>query len=113
MPFVLNDKKTYRFPCTVKRPNETTGKWEAFEFSCEFNRRSRPEIEAIFKAGAPNDAEIVATEFVGWAGVKQPDGSDLEVNDSNRVVLLAEPFVQAAIVRAWLESAVTGPQKNS
>lgn len=110
--FVLSNKTTYRFAVTVRRPNDATGKWEAFEFIAEFKRRSRPEIEAMIEKGLPKDAELVASEFLGWSDVKQPDGSLLEVNDANRTALLAEPGVQASIVRAWLESAITGPAKN-
>jgi hypothetical protein len=110
--FVLSGKPTYRFRVEVKRPNDATGKWETFDFIAEFKRRSRPELEEMIRKGLPGDAEVVASEFVGWSGVKQPDGTDLEVTDANRTVLLAEPMVQAAIVRAWLESAVTGPAKN-
>lgn len=110
--FMLSDKPTYRFKVEVKRPNDATGKWEAFDFLGEFKRRARPELETMLKTGLPSDAELLATEFVGWSGVKQPDGSDLDVSETNRTALLAEPYVQAAIVRAWLESAVTGPSKN-
>ena len=110
--FVLSDKPTYRFKVEVKRPDDATGKWQTFDFLGEFKRRSRPELEEMIKKGFPSDAEIVASEFAGWSDVKQPDGSALEVNEANRTVLLAQPYVQSAIVRAWLESAVTGPAKN-
>jgi|CXWL01.1.fsa_nt_gi hypothetical protein len=109
--FVLSNKPTYKFKVVVKRPSEA-GAWESIDFTAEFKRRSRPEIEAMVAKGLPPDAEILATELVGWSDIKQPDGSPLEVNEANRVALLAEPFVQTAIVLAWLESAVKGPAKN-
>ena len=110
--FVLCDKPTYWFKVVVKRPNDTTGAWETLDFMGEFHRRDRNYIEEMFKAGAPADAVIVEKEFVGWKGIKQPDGTDLPVTDANRTVLLAQIGVQASIVRAWLESSVTGPAKN-
>lgn len=116
MPFVLSDKKTYRFKVTVHRPNDETGKWDAFEFLAEFRRRSQPELKAMFlKRGLyekGDRAEVVAGEFAGWSDIKQPDGSNLEVNDANRTLLLAEPHVEKAIYDAWFESALTGPAKN-
>lgn len=112
MPFVLSSKPSYWFKVTVKRPNDEKGNWDSFDFMGEFKRRSAPEIQEMVKKGLPADAELLGTEFIGWRDIKQPDGSVLEVNDSNRTALLAEPFVESAIVRAWLESAVMGPAKN-
>lgn len=112
MPFKLSDKPTFRFRVEVKRPDESTGRWAAFDFVGEFRTRSRPEIEAMIKQGLGSDAELLATEFVGWAGVADADGKPLEVNDVNRTALLAAPGVQNAIVKAWLEASITGPAKN-
>jgi hypothetical protein len=113
MGFALSNKSTFIFRVEVKRPNADTGRWETIDFRAEFKRRSRPEIEEMVKKGLPSDAELLATEFVGWLDVKQPDGALLEVNDANRTALLAEPYVQPSLVRAWLEASITGPQKNS
>ncbi len=110
--FVLSNKPTYWFEVTVSRPNDEKGTWDTFKFLGEFKRRSQPEVQEMFAKGAPSDALIVENEFIGWKDIKQPDGSALEVNAANRTALLAEIGVQTAIVRAWLESSVTGPAKN-
>lgn len=112
MAFKLSNKPTFRFRVEVKRPDENTGRWSTFDFLGEFRTRSRPEIDSMIKQGLSNDAELVATEFVGWSGVSDVDGTPLEVNDVNRTTLLAAPGVQTAIVRAWLEACITGPAKN-
>jgi len=110
--FSLSDKPTYWFKVEVRRPDDATGKWQSFDFRAEFKRRLRPDLEAMVKKGLPSDAELMESELVGWADVRQPDGSLLEVNATNRTALLAEPFVQPAIVAAWVESALRGPAKN-
>ena len=110
--FVLSNKPSYWFKVTVRRPNDESGGWDTFDFMGEFHRRDKQYIKAMFEKGAPGDAKIVESEFIGWKDVKQPDGSELEVNASNRTALLAQLGVEASIVRAWLESSVTGPAKN-
>ncbi len=111
MPFVLSDKSTFKFKVTVRRPSEAGG-WEAFEFLGEFKRLPQPEIDALFSGELPGDQALLERVFVGWSGVKTPEGATLEVNDVNRTALLAEPGVRAALVKAWIEVAVTGPAKN-
>lgn len=110
MPFVLNNKPTCFHKVKVRRTNDA-GDWEAFDFTAEFKRLVQPEIDALFTSGVPNDREIVKL-FVGWRDVKQPDGSDLPVSEANRTLLLAEPGVQGAVAKAWVELAITGPTKN-
>ena len=112
MPFVLSNKATHRFKVVVKRPNDATGTWDTFEFLGEFKRLSQPEIDALFGGKLPGDSEVIERYFVGWDGVKQPDGAALEVNEGNQAALLAEPGVRASIVKAFLESTVFGPAKN-
>jgi hypothetical protein len=110
--FVLSDKPSYWFRVEVKRPNDATGRWETLDFTGEFKRRSRPEIDEMITKGLPSDDEVLATEFLGWRGVKDASGKELEVTPANRTALLAEPYVKAAVISAWLESAIHGPRKN-
>ena len=112
MPFVLSNKPTYRFKVVVKRPNDESGGWDAFEFLGEFKRLAQTEIDALFKEKLPEDLPLLERVWIGWSGVKTAEGTELEVNASNRTLLLAEPGVRTALLRAWLESAVTGPAKN-
>lgn len=130
MTFKLAGTPTFFFRVEVKRPNDSTGRWETLDFQAEFRRRSREHIEDMVRKGLPRDDELLSRELVGWRNVAQPDGTELKaseesrkwmlehpdeplnVADAARTALLAENGVQAAIVRAWLEASITGPVKN-
>lgn len=113
MAFVLSNKPTFWFRVEVKRPDDKGG-WASFTFQAEFRRRTRPEIDDMIKAGAlqKGDDDLLGTELVGWKDVSDAEGKPLEVNAANCTLLLAEPHVQSAIARAWLEASITGPAKN-
>ena len=58
------------------------------------------------------DENFVRTVLVGWSGIKDDTGSDLEFNDDNFEAILDNQFIVLGIIKAYGESMQGATEKN-
>jgi hypothetical protein len=115
---LADEKETLWYPVQIEMAAKEGGRTQKFSFEAEFNRLEQDEITEIFRKREEDeppvkDAEVLDRVLVGWRGVKNADGSDLEVNPGNRARLLNRFPASSSIVRAYLKSiGIEGKAKN-
>lgn len=117
----LDDRETYWYPVQVPMTDPETGRKQTFSFTAELRRLPQSELEEFMgkiKAGIESgdpvrDLDVCERVFVGWRDIQAPDGSQLEVNDSNRQKVLDTHPAPKQIVLAWMKSlGMDGRAKN-
>jgi hypothetical protein len=121
MLFKIAGKDTYFTPVIVDVP-DGTGKGTKHTFKVQFKRLTQPELIEVFRRVDPlklnegeellRDRELLEDVMVGWEGVQDTNGNDVEFNQENMAALLDIYPVQPTIVSAFFDSIKTGKRKN-
>lgn len=114
--FKLDQNEGYWFPVVLELTGDE-GRKQRADFDAKFKRITQSEISDLLKREEgeppPQDQEIVDAVFIGWRGIQNAEGSELENTDANRAKLLDTFPVRREIVRAWLKSiGIDGKAKN-
>ncbi|MGB0912018.1 MAG: hypothetical protein ACPGSW_00435 [Phaeobacter italicus] len=114
--FVFEPDYTFEWPVTVKYP--TAGGEDVRAFTAVF-RLPEDELDLY---QAPKDSTIhsvveavrdrLAEYWVGWNGIKTPDGEDLPFSPEMRARLLRQSPIRQAVDHA-LSDAITGIRKKN
>ncbi len=110
MGFRLAQKPTYEVAVTVTFPVDG-GRVEKHQFHARFKRLSQTQIEATL-AEKPSDRELLRDVLVGWRGVQDEDGKELDFTDEAREQVLDVYPMQPTLARAFLDSVLQAREKN-
>ena len=98
MGLVFKKVTEYEWDVTVQSPNKS-----------KFKNVGRKAFGDLIDAG---DENFVRTVLVGWSGIKDDTGSDLEFNDDNFEAILDNQFIVLGIIKAYGESMQGATEKN-
>lgn len=114
--FRIDPQRTYWWPVTMLVPDEgKPGELQEHTFDVQLKWLPEEEHAAwLNRAGEQklNDRQAVPDILVSFRGVATADGQELSSTPQNLQLLLAEPGVPTAIVRAYLASRDKAAQKN-
>lgn len=129
MAFVLDQSPSYRWPVTIKVPQDG-GRFRSYSFEVEFLRVSQERREELGRqlmaqqtrvAAGNLEGEIltprqIADELVvGWSGILDSEGKDAQevpYSPATKAQLLNVGDVADAIIAAWSESIPGAKAKN-
>lgn len=113
--FKLGKSDRFLYPVKVEIPGED-GRTRTESFDALFRRASREEFQAKMedaKTGELDDLTLAREVLLGWRGVQDEDGRELEFSATNCELLLNVWPVCPAVVQAWLEAhSPKGRAKN-
>lgn len=112
--FKVAQLPAYTWPVTVDFPIDG-GKTRAVQFTAKFRRLSQSEVvkqQEEINAGEISDRDIIDAVLIGWAGVADESGVELEFNHDNLDMALEMFPVRPSIVRAYFDSLKNAKQKN-
>ncbi|MDX8384676.1 MAG: hypothetical protein R8M45_11385, partial [Ghiorsea sp.] len=110
--FKIEVSPSYLYPVEIKMLDEK-GKEKPMGFKAKFKRLAQDEIEDVLKRIDEkdiNDHELVSTVLIGWQGVQDEAGKELEFHADNMDAVLNIHPVQARIAEAWFNS-LAGAQR--
>ena len=107
MGLVFKKVTEYEWDVTVQSPDK--GKFKKETFTAKFKNVGRKAFDDLIEAG---DENFVRTVLVGWSGIKDDTGSDLEFNDDNFEAILDNQFIVLGIIKAYGESMQGATEKN-
>ena len=94
MALVFKKVTEYDWEVTVQSPEK--GKFKKETFTAKFKNVGRKVFAELIEAG---DDNFVRTVLVGWSGIKDADGNDIE-------------FIVLGIIKAYGESMQGAIEKN-
>jgi len=113
--FKLGKSDSFTYPVKIEIPGEN-GRPRVETFDGLFRRASREEFQAKMEAAKTGDLDDLALArevLIGWRGVQDEDGAELEFNATNCELLLNVWPVCPAVVQAWLDAhSPKGRAKN-
>lgn len=112
--FKIVQNATYTWPVTVELPTDG-GKTEKQTFDAEFKRLTQTRVDEIRTAverGEMRDSELAREAMVGWSGIVDGDGGQVQFSEKSRDQLLDIPQVSGAVVTALLGSMSGAKRKN-
>jgi hypothetical protein len=126
MAFVLKRSDSYTWPVTVDIPIDG-GRFKRESFEVEFARLPQSRVHELQLAvakvkaalergneldGLVTDQEIANEIVMGWKGILDEDGSEVEFTAAAKAELLDIAAVASAIVSAFSESISKAKAKN-
>jgi len=112
--FKLSANPTYTAPVKVDMPTDN-GKTIQKTFEAKFKRLTQTELDDLQKrvsSGDLGDDAFVSEVLVGWSGVQDDDGNELEFNPKNLASALDVYPVRPSIIRAFYDTIKTAKTKN-
>jgi len=107
MGLVFKKVTEYEWDVTVQSPDK--GKFKKETFTAKFKNVGRKAFADLIDSG---DENFVRTVLVGWSGIKDDVGDDLEFNDDNFEAILDNQFIVLGIIKAYGESMQGATEKN-
>lgn len=103
--YVMEQPATFAWP--VKVPVPVEGKYLFAEFTATFPNMTDAQVDELLGVGKPpeerpTDKAVAAQVLLGFAGVKQPDGTDKPCTPEAIAALLAGPRVAQAVTGTFL-----------
>ena len=108
MALVFKKIAEYDWQVTVQTPDK--GKFKQETFTAKFKNVGRKAFAELVEE--ENDENFVKSVLVGWSGIKDDDGNDVEYNDENFVALTDNHFIVKGIIEAFGESMRGASEKN-
>ena len=107
MALVFKKVTEYDWEVTVQSPEK--GKFKKETFTAKFKNEGRKAFADLIEAG---DENFVRSVLVGWSGIKDDDGNDIQFNDENFEALTDNHFIVKGIIEAFGESMKGASEKN-
>ena len=107
MALVFKKVTEYDWEVTVQSPDK--GKFKKETFTAKFKNIGRKAFADLIESG---DENFVRTVLVGWSGIKDDNGKDLEFNDDNFEAILDNQFIVLGVIKAYGESMQGATEKN-
>ena len=108
MALVFKKIAEYDWQVTVETPDK--GKFKQETFTAKFKNIGRKAFAKLVEE--QDDEDFVKSVLVGWSGIKDDTGSDLEFNDDNFEAILDNQFIVLGIIKAYGESMQGAIEKN-
>lgn len=101
--FKVSQKRTITWPALIHVPVEG-GTTRVHEVNVQFEDLPQSEQDEIYKSGG-NDMDLMKRVVTGWKSgqFKNEDETDIEFSPESLAKLLDIAYVQAALVRAYIE----------
>ena len=125
MAFILDEKKTTRWPVTIQTPNDGARKEQKFIAEFAYVKQSRiNEIREQFskyvtavQESKPNksgltDVSVADEVLVGWSEIEDEEGNELPYNLTNKKKLLEHAMMASAVIEAYFTSLTEAKEKN-
>lgn len=103
--------ETYEHPVIIEIPGDK----KRHEFTGTFRRFSQSELDDLreqIQDAQLDDAQFCREVLVGWKGVRDEDGAEIEFNSGNQDKLLDIYPVASSIVQAFYASIAGAKLKN-
>ena len=107
MALVFKKVTEYDWEVTVQSPEK--GKFKKETFTAKFKNVGRKAFVDLIDAG---DDNFVRTVLVGWSGIKDADGNEVEFNDDNFEAILDNQYIVLGVIKAYGESMQGAMEKN-
>lgn len=118
MSFVLDMPDKYRYTVAVPYYDEDGARKEK-SFKAIFRRLKTAELKSLVDATTSDDpdkriddAEFIRRVLVGWSGITNGAGEELEFSEVHLDAVLDTHPLPTCIVQAWFESIRVGERKN-
>lgn len=101
----LATKTTYKREISVDVPLDL-GKSERQKFVMELKRLSVSDTKSLIAEATErtlDDLDMIKRYCVGWSGLVDSDGSELDYNSANLEMILDIPYIRKGIMDAFLE----------
>ena len=108
MAFVRKKHATYDWPVTVEVPTDG-GKFDKQVFNATFKQLGRSDFAKLADQG---DIQLLEAVVVGWNGIQDEKGKELEFNLPELRDLADDPYWCRGVVKAYLESLEGAQSKN-
>ena len=108
MALVFKKIAEYDWQVTVQTPDK--GKFKQETFTARFKNVGRKAFAELVEE--ENDENFVKSVLVGWSGIKDDEGNDLEFNEDNFEALLDNQYIVLGIIKAYGESMQGASEKN-
>lgn len=116
MAFRVSNNAVFRWPVKISTPSpKGAGKFDEHTFEAEFKYLTQERIDELIKlarAEEINDNQVLDEVLMGWKGVQEEDGTEMEFNPTNLENLLQVPGMRSAIVQAFFTSLSGARRKN-
>ncbi|MDQ7002660.1 MAG: hypothetical protein Q9N02_08270 [Ghiorsea sp.] len=112
--FKITVSPTYQYPVEIKLLDEK-GKEKTMGFKAEFKRLAQDDIEDVLRRIDEkdiNDRELVSMVLIGWQGIQDEAGKELDFTPENMDAVLNIHPVQARVAEAWFASLAGAQRKN-
>lgn len=109
--FVMKKAASYRWPVKFESP-KSGGGFETSTLDIDFKRLSNSRIREVVSDEKAENGSFCKEIVVGWAGIKDDQGTDIPFSDTALDELLEVPGMAIAIVNAYLESLSGAKRKN-
>lgn len=110
MAFVISDKMTVEWPVDVQVP-QNGGKTKTHTFTATFEILSQDEYDRAILLSV-KDHEFIAKIMVGFEGLLDDNGHEIEYNDDNLYTICKYPFMRVAIIQAYNAASTGAITKN-
>ena len=107
MALVFKKVTEYDWEVTVQSPEK--GKFKKETFTAKFKNVGRKAFVDLIDAG---DDNFVRTVLVGWSGIKDADGNEVEYNEDNFEAILDNQYIVLGVIKAYGESMQGAIEKN-
>ncbi len=108
MALVFKKVTEYDWEVTVQSPEK--GKFKKETFTAKFKNIGRKAFAKLVEE--EDDENFVKSVLVGWSGIKDDDGNDIQFNDENFEALTDNHFIVKGIIKAFGESMKGASEKN-
>ncbi len=98
------------WPVTISYPIDG-GKVGKATFEAHFQVKDADELGDL-GVGAFSDVEVLSSVLLGWKGVADEEGNEIEYSDENKEMFLKNPYVRKHTALAYLECVNGAKRKN-
>jgi len=112
--FKLAQSTDYFWPVSISYPAEN-GRTEKANFDAKFKRISQSRIDEIQKAARSDelrDSELIKEVLIGWRGIIDEAGEEIQFSESARDQLLNVPMMSYQIAVSFMGSLTGAQRKN-
>lgn len=107
MPFTVRKVSSYDWPVKVQVPYK--GKFKEETFTATFKKLTRSQFNDLVEQG---DDALVNEILVGWKGVIDDEGQEMEFSYESMQDLIDDPFFLRGLISAFTESLSGAQAKN-
>ena len=107
MPFKVRKVSSYEWPVKVEVPEK--GRFKEETFTAIFRKVSRSQFNSLIEEG---DEALVDHILLGWKGVVDDDGDEIEFCDSVKAELVDDPLFLRGLITSFSDSVLGAQVKN-